>query len=116
MQQAVFLDIALFAPALIASLGYGLVNQLTGWTLPAAAAEFGSDAVFVGLLLAVGYAAVSSLLGEAPNKIPFLSERVENRMITADMFDEQGRFQPFDEDGNLKRPKKDKKEDDTSSN
>ena len=60
--------------------------------------------MFLTLLAAVGYSAVSSLLGETPNKLPFISQRVEDRMITTKMFDADGNFAPFDEDGNLKKP------------
>jgi hypothetical protein len=104
-QQAVFLDIALFAPALIAALGAGLLNQV-GVSLPASITELSNDAMFLALLAAIGYSTVSSLLGETPNKLPFISKRVEDRMISPDLFDENGRFAPFDEDGNLKKKPK----------
>ena len=107
LQQAVFLDIALFAPALIASLGYGLLNG-AGVSLPASAVELGNDATFLALLATIGYSVGSSLLGETPDKLPFVSKRVEDRMISPDMFDAEGRFAPFDEDGNLKKPNSDK--------
>ena len=107
MQQAVWLDIALFTPALIAGLGFGLLNQL-GVSIPPSVVELSNDGMFLALLAAVGYSAVSSLLGETPNKLPFVSKRVEDRMITRDMFNSDGRFTPFDKDGNLKKPGDDK--------
>jgi Ca2+-binding EF-hand superfamily protein len=93
MQQAIFLDIALFFPGLIAAL-YALIGQAAGFSLPPAVTEIGSDVMFVILLTTIGYATVSSLLGQTPNKIPFISEAVEARMPTVDMFDDQGRFNP----------------------
>lgn len=107
MQQAVWLDIALFAPALMGALVFGLLNQL-GVSLPPLAVELSNDAMFVALLAAVGYSIVSSLLGETPNQLPFVSKRAEDRMITSDMFGADGRFSPLDKDGNLKKPNNDK--------
>ena len=46
------------------------------------------------MLAAVGYSTVSSLLGQEPNKIPVISQAVESRMPTVDMFDSEGRFLP----------------------
>jgi hypothetical protein len=79
MQQAIYLDIALFFPALFSSL-----YQLTGLPLPVEAAELTSDAMFVTLLATLGYAMTSSLFGITPDKIPFISESVNNRVPTAD--------------------------------
>ena len=89
MQQAIYLDIALFFPGLLGALG-----GLLGAGVPASLAEVGSDGVFAVLLLAVGYAATSSLAGFTPDKIPLISDAVKARMPTVDMFDDQGRFQP----------------------
>lgn len=93
MQQAIYLDIALFFPSLISAL-YAIVSGPTGFQLPASVTELGSDAMFFTLLLTIGYATVSSLLGKTPNQIPIISNAVENRMPSADMFDDQGRFNP----------------------
>lgn len=93
MQQAIFLDIALFFPGLIAAL-YVLVGQAAGFSLPLAVTEIGSDVMFATLVATIGYATISSLLGQTPNKIPFISDAVEARMPTVDMFDDQGRFTP----------------------
>ena len=93
MQQAIYLDIALFFPGLLAAL-YGLIGQAAGFSLPPGVTEIGSDAMFATLLATIGYASISSLLGQAPNKIPFISEAVEARMPTVDMFDKEGRFNP----------------------
>jgi hypothetical protein len=94
MQQAIFLDIALFFPSLIASL-YTIVLSGLGVKVPEVATQIGNDAVFITLVAAVGYSVVSSLLGKTPDKLPFISDRVIERMPTVDMFDDQGRFIGF---------------------
>lgn len=93
MQQAIYLDIALFFPGLLAAL-YELVGQGLGLSLPTALTEIGSNVMFATLLAAVGYTTISSLLGITPNKIPVISDAVERRMPTVDMFDDKGRFNP----------------------
>jgi len=107
MQQAIYLDIALFFPGLLAAV-YGLI----GGGLPRAATEIGSDVLFFSLLAALAYSIVSSLLGIAPNKLPLISGAVENRMPTVDMFDSEGRFNPKRREGedDEDKDKKDKKE------
>ena len=107
-QQAVVLDVALFFPALLATIAGGLA-QVAGVTdhIPAAVTEGSSTALFLTLLVTIAYSSVSSLVqGETPNQIPFVSKYVEERMITPEMFDENGNYVPLDEDGNLKRPNK----------
>lgn len=90
MQQAIFLDIALIFPGVIGAL----FEVLGGGKTPPALLELGSDAMFAALIVTLGYCVVSSLLGVTPNKIPFISEGVEARMPTVDMFDAEGRFDP----------------------
>lgn len=58
-----------------------------------ALAQLSSDGVLVFLLATLGYTTVSSLLGNEPNKIPFISNAVTNRMPTIDMLmDAKGNF------------------------
>lgn len=109
MQQAIFIDIALFFPGLIG----GLLG-VTGLRLPGILNQIGSDFIFVTLLATIGYCSVSSLLGIAPNKIPLISQAVEDRMPSVDSFDLdaegniifRGREEEQDED---KKEDKDKK-------
>lgn len=103
MQQAIFLDIALFFPGLIGAL-FGLVASGAGVQFPTGFTELGSDVIFGGLLLTIAYASVSSLLGVTPNKIPGISQAVEDRMPSVDMFDDEGRFLPR----NMREDKEDK--------
>jgi len=102
MQQAIYLDIALFFPGLIAAV-YSLIGNGLGFQLPPAATEVGSDVLFVTLLVTVGYSMVSSLLGITPDKIPLISDAVNNRMPTVDMFDSSGRFNPRNEKDDEKK-------------
>jgi hypothetical protein len=105
MQQAIFVDIALFFPGLLAAL-FGIIGSGAGFQIPPGLAELGSDVIFGAMLLTIGYASVSSLLGITPNKIPLISQAVDDRMPTIDMFDNQGQFIPRNE-----REDKDKKDD-----
>ena len=99
MQQAVFLDIALFFPGLItAAIG------LTGLQFPAIMSQFGNDVIFVTLLITVAYCSISSLLGITPDKIPFISGEVDKRMPSIEMFD-------LDAEGNIVFRPRDEEED-----
>lgn len=93
MQQAIFIDIALFFPGLLSGV-LGLVLGGAGVQLPAILTQVSTDAIFVSLLAVLGYCSVSSLLGISPNKIPLISQAVEDRMPTVDMFD-------VDSEGNI---------------
>lgn len=100
MQQAIFLDIALFFPGLLAAV-FGVVGGAAGLNIPPGVSELGSDLVFGALLVSVAYASISSLLGITPDKIPIVSQAVLDRQPTVDMFDDEGRFippQPKDKD------------------
>lgn len=110
MQQAIFLDIALFFPGLIAAVA-ALIFSASQSPIPAAVSELSYDVIFGVFLLTVGYAVVSSLLGVTPNKIPLISEAVEQRMPTAEMFDELGRFIPREMGDNKEKKDKDDKKD-----
>jgi hypothetical protein len=106
-QQAVFVDIALFLPSLLAA-ATGFIASGAGFELPPGVTELGSDAVFGAVILAIAYASVSSAFGITPDKIPFISQAVEDRMPTVDMFDENGRFSPPEmRDGENKDDKRD---------
>jgi len=95
MQQAIFLDIALFFPSLATTMVAAL-GSIAGFQIPDGANQLGSTAIFGVFALTLAYASISSLLGITPDKIPIVSELVDNRMLTMDMFDDQGRFIPPD--------------------
>lgn len=109
MQQAIFLDIALFFPGLIAAI---FTLFLSGVEIPPGITEIGSDALFVTLLAAIGYSMVSSALGITPDKIPIISQAALDRMPTLDWFDDQGRFiSREDREQKKEDEKKDQKDD-----
>jgi len=96
MQQAIYLDFALFIPGIVGAITAAAASGLFGYQLPPGIAEIGSDAVFLTLLATLGYSTVSSLLGAEPDKIPFISDAVNKRVPSIDisMFDSEGRFVP----------------------
>ena len=107
MQQAIFVDIALFFPGLAGGL-LGALNL----NFPTAIQELSTDAIFVTLLAVLGYCTVSSLFGVAPDKLPLISNSVNDRMPTIDMFDDSGSFIPRQlrqEEGDEDTDKKDDK-------
>lgn len=71
-----------------------LIATGAGVQFPTAFTEIGSDLIFGALLLTIAYASISSLVGITPNKIPLISQAVEDRMPSIDMFDDEGRFTP----------------------
>jgi hypothetical protein len=91
MQQAINLDIALFVPGFLAFL-YGAAASNLPLNLPTEAIEYGSDAVVLAMIATIAYASASSLLGKTPDKLPFMSQATQDRMISPEMFDEEGRF------------------------
>jgi len=104
MQQAIFLDIALFFPGLISGL-FGLILGGANVQLPEIVIQGSTDAIFVTLLAALGYCAASSLLGVEPNKLPIISNAVSERMPSVDMFD-------IDSEGNIFAKPKEREEED----
>lgn len=114
MQQAIFLDIALFIPALLGAV-LQLLGSTAGVRLPPAVAELGSDVLFGSMLLCVVYASISSLLGITPDKIPFISETVDRRIPTFDIMNTQGRVLTREEREEMRR-ELDKKKKEGESN
>lgn len=68
LQQAVLLDVAMFLPSIIASLG-SMAMGGSGAVGPELA-----SVIFIILVLMVGYAVVLTLLGRDPDGIPFVSD------------------------------------------
>jgi hypothetical protein len=92
MQQAIFVDIALLFPGLLLGVSTAVLPAL-GVNLDLSSfTEVASDAVFCALLATLAYTSISSLLGAPPDKLPFISDAVNERMPSIDMFDDEGRF------------------------
>jgi len=93
IQQAIYLDIMLILAGFV-----GGVLGTVGIHFPILVDALGCSALFLTTLAVLGYASVSSLLGVTPDKIPFISETVTNRLpppIETLEFDiKTGQFQP----------------------
>ena len=104
IQQAIFLDIALIVPGIVGGV-CGILLPYLGVEIPPAVAVYASTGTFFIFSAAIIYSLVCSISGITPDKLPFISERVENRVPTADMFDEEGRYIPREEREQRKREK-----------
>lgn len=102
IQQAILLDVALILPGLggsvaaILSVSAALIHPSTilppscpshclsvihqGGTVDADLARAGSSATFFAMLVCVGYSVLLTALGREPSGIPFISERVMDRV------------------------------------
>lgn len=93
LQQSIFVDLALILPGILTGVAAVALPTL-GVSLPTNFSELGADFVFGLLLLTLSYCTISSLLGITPDKIPFVSQAVNDRMPSIDWFDEEGRLMP----------------------
>lgn len=106
IQQAIFLDIGLIVPGLLGGIGTVGLPYL-GVAVPENVSAALSTLTFVLFSSLILYSCASSLLGQTPNKIPYVSERVELRVPTANMFDEEGRLlSPEDREDRDRKNKK----------
>ena len=105
IQQAILLDIALVVPGILGGMGKVISPDL-GDSPPAIVV--GSTITFFVISVPILYSIASSLAGITPDKIPLISERVENRVPTAAMFDEEGRLIPREERERRKRENEEK--------
>jgi hypothetical protein len=83
IRQAILLDISLIFPSLISGVVQILLPEF-GINLPT---EFGSEAnalIFFTVCISILYSVSSSLLGVAPDKLPYISERVKVMLPTPD--------------------------------
>ena len=109
MQQAIFIDIALFFPGLLTAL-LGFILGGSNVQIPAIVTQFSTDTIFVTLLAVLGYCTVSSILGITPNKVPIVSTAVDDRMPTVDMFDIDSEGNIFSKPREEENDEKDKKD------
>ena len=106
IQQAIAIDIGLILPSLFG--GIGLIGlPYLGVTVPDDVKVTLETLTFFLFSAAILYSCVSSLFGIIPNKIPFVSEGVERRVLKASMFDENGNIIPSEKEQDA--DKKDKK-------
>jgi len=114
MQQAIFLDIALIVPGLATGL-FSIGLKVAGGELPASFGTIFPNVIFATLLLSIAYCTISSLLGTTPDKLPFISDSVSNRMPSIDMFDDKGRFVPRESRSETKEKENENEKDDENT-
>mmetsp|Transcript_11750 Transcript_11750/g.16940 ORF Transcript_11750/g.16940 Transcript_11750/m.16940 type:complete len:372 (+) Transcript_11750:329-1444(+) len=91
MQQAIFVDFALFFPGILLGASQ-MLPKITGASIAPSVVETAYDLVFFSMLGVFAYVTISSLLGITPDKLPIISKAVNDRMPSIDMFDEDGTF------------------------
>ncbi|KAG5179735.1 hypothetical protein JKP88DRAFT_261240 [Tribonema minus] len=77
--QAVYLDVALF-PASLLLAGITYLTGATAGGAPGPLLEYGSDFVFLAMAAAIVYSVGSTLTGQAPDKVPLISQVVQRRL------------------------------------
>ena len=92
MQQAILVDIALIIPGLLGGLATYILPNVWGIPIQPEMVVQASTLTFLLTSAVILYSCASSLAGQVPDKIPIISERVEKRVPTADMFNEKGEF------------------------
>jgi len=109
IQQAIFIDIALIVPGIIGGISSILLPYI-GVEIPPMVPVYASTLTFFIFSAAIIYSLVCSIAGITPDKLPLISERVEIRVPTADMFDEEGKLIPREERERREKEKSDKKD------
>lgn len=94
IQLAIFLDIALIFPGIIGVLAE-VGTKFLGFPISPAAADLASDVTFISFISAISYAVISSLFGIEPDNIPFVTERIKQRVPTTEEF--QKYYNEFEE-------------------
>lgn len=79
IQQAIIIDINLFFPAIISSIAEYISTQ-GNFAIPAQVGDTCSTFIFLATSSAIIYSVISSLVGILPDKIPFVSATVSQRV------------------------------------
>jgi hypothetical protein len=85
IQLAIFLDIALIIPGVFGAIADLALKSLSV-PLPPVAYDAAATATFLIFSSVILYSVVSSLAGVEPDKIPFITERVKQRVPTTEEF------------------------------
>lgn len=106
IQLAIFLDISLIFPGIIGSISTAIA-QSAGTPIPEVISTSSSNFTFVLYSITIVYAMISSLAGQEPDKVPFITERIKQRVPTTQEF--QKMFEDYESamNGELKRMKED---------
>eukprot|EP01031_Cornospumella_fuschlensis_P029092 gene29092-35112_t len=102
IQLAIFIDIALIVPGVLGSL-YDAASKGLNSPLPHELNDVASTATFLAFSSAILYAIASSLAGKEPDKIPFVTERIKQRVPTTEEFQKM-----YEEYETVMKEKKDK--------
>lgn len=94
IQLAILLDILLIFPGLF-STSANFLAQLNKVSIPEAVSIICSDITFAAFASTILYAVISSLLGKEPDRIPFLTQRIKQRVPTTEEF--QNYYKQFEE-------------------
>ena len=105
MQQAILVDIALIIPGLLGGLATYCLPNVLGIPISPDMVMQSSTLTFLLTSLVIIYSCASSLAGVVPDKVPLISESVEKRVPTADMFNDEGEFVGRDGKGVSKEKK-----------
>ena len=89
MQQAILVDIALIIPGLLGGLATYILPNVLGIPISPEMVMQSSTFTFLVTSVVILYSCASSLAGVVPDKVPIISERVEKRVPSADMFNEK---------------------------
>jgi len=97
IQQAILLDVALILPG----LGGSVAGVLSGGSVDAELAGLASSVTFFAMLVCVTYSVLLTALGKEPGGIPFISDRVRDRVPTTEQFQQmfnvtEGQIRPKD--------------------
>jgi uncharacterized HAD superfamily protein len=109
IQLAILLDIALIFPGLIGTTVQSITKIFGGPGLSPVIADLASDITFITFISVLSYAVISSLFGIEPDKIPFITQRIKERVPTTEEF--QKFYKEFEEKLKSEENKKDQKDD-----
>jgi hypothetical protein len=85
IQLAIYLDIALILPGIVGSLSEAIAKAMQ-FSVPTEVAEVASTATFLLFSSIIAYAIISSIIGKEADKIPFITDRIKERVPTTEEF------------------------------
>eukprot|EP01040_Poterioochromonas_malhamensis_P002189 gene2189-2330_t len=111
IQLAIYLDIVLVFPGIFGAIADAVTKSL-GTPIPQQITDGSSAATFIIFAITLFYATFSSLLGKEPDKLPYINDRIRERVPSTEEF--QRMYQNYEE--LMQKREKDKKERDEKNN
>ncbi len=111
IQLAIYLDIVLVFPGIFGAIADAVTKSL-GTPIPQQITDGSSAATFIIFAITLFYATISSLLGKEPDKLPYINDRIRERVPSTEEF--QRMYQNYEE--LMQQREKDKKERDEKNN